>query len=112
MIDVSCEIRCIEFLRSFFWNSEFLNWNSDFSIFSTAEFQKINLTGIFGIKNGIRIPLQLGVPEIGTKNCNSQPSTFYERDRERGRLARLWGMAVDCGGSPYLLGGARSHGFC
>jgi hypothetical protein len=31
-------------------------------------------TGIFGIKNGIGIPLPIGVPEIGTKNQNSQPS--------------------------------------
>jgi hypothetical protein len=41
--------------------------------FSTAEFEKKNPTGIFGIKNGIRILLPMGVPEIGTKNRNSQP---------------------------------------
>jgi hypothetical protein len=41
--------------------------------FSTAEFEKNFLTGIFGIKNGIGIPLPMGVPEIGTKNWNSQP---------------------------------------
>jgi hypothetical protein len=35
---------------------------------STAEFKKKNPTGIFGIKNGIRILLPMGVPEIGTKN--------------------------------------------
>jgi hypothetical protein len=43
-------------------------------MFSTAEFEKKILTGIFGIKNGIGIPLPMGVPEIGTKNWNSQPS--------------------------------------
>ncbi len=42
--------------------------------FSTAEFEKKIPTRIFGIKNGIRIPLWMGVPEIGTKNQNSQPS--------------------------------------
>jgi hypothetical protein len=42
--------------------------------FSTTEFEKNFPTGIFGIKNGIRIPLPMGVPEIGTKNWNSQPS--------------------------------------
>ncbi len=30
-------------------------------------------TRIFGIKNRIRVPLPIGVPEIGTKNWNSQP---------------------------------------
>ncbi len=40
--------------------------------FSTAEFKKIP-TGISGIKNGIGIPLLMGVPEMGTKNQNSQP---------------------------------------
>jgi hypothetical protein len=40
--------------------------------FSTAEFKK-NPTGISGIKNGIGIPLPMGVPEMGTKNQNSQP---------------------------------------
>jgi hypothetical protein len=41
--------------------------------FSTVEFKNKNPTGIFGIENGIRIPLPMGVPEIGTKNWNSQP---------------------------------------
>jgi hypothetical protein len=31
------------------------------------------LNRIFGIKNGSGIPLPMGVPEIGTKNRNSQP---------------------------------------
>jgi hypothetical protein len=38
-----------------------------------AEFKK-KTTGIFGIKNGIKIPLLMEVPENGTKNWNSQPS--------------------------------------
>jgi hypothetical protein len=36
--------------------------------------QKKNPTGIFGIENRIGILLTMGVPEIGTKNWNSQPS--------------------------------------
>jgi hypothetical protein len=42
--------------------------------FSTAEFKKKNPTGIFGIENEIGILLPMGVPEIGAKNWNSQPS--------------------------------------
>jgi hypothetical protein len=55
-------------------NSEFWNRNSDFLTLQTSEFKKYFPTGIFGIKNGIEIPLTMGVPEIGTKNWNSQPS--------------------------------------
>jgi hypothetical protein len=44
--------------------------------FSTAEFKKIFLTGIFGIENGVGILLWMGFPEIGTKNWNSQPSSW------------------------------------
>jgi hypothetical protein len=43
-------------------------------LFFNSGIQKKVLTGISGIKNGIRIPLPMGVPEIGTKNWNSQPS--------------------------------------
>jgi hypothetical protein len=43
-----------------------------FDDFSTAEFKK---NGISRIKNKIRTPLPMGVPEIGTKNWNSQPSS-------------------------------------
>ncbi len=57
----------------FFQNTDFRNRNSNFSIFQQRNSKK-NLTGIFGIKNGIGIPLSMGVPEIGTKNWNSQPS--------------------------------------
>ncbi len=66
-------MRCIEFL---FFFSEFQIWESEFRFlnFSTAEFEKNFLAGIFGIENEFRIPLPLGVPEIGTKNWNSQPS--------------------------------------
>jgi hypothetical protein len=59
------------------------NQNSDFLTLQTSEFQKRILTGIFGIKNGIGIPLTMGVPENGTKNRNSQP-----RSGGRGLLAR------------------------
>jgi hypothetical protein len=37
------------------------------------ECQKIIPTLIFGIENRIEIPLTMRVPEIGTKNWNSQP---------------------------------------
>jgi hypothetical protein len=49
------------------------NRNSDFLTLQTSEFQKKNPTGIFGIKKGIGILLTMGVPEITTKNRNSQP---------------------------------------
>ncbi len=44
------------------------------SRFFNSEIHKKILTGIFGIENGIGIPLPMGVPEIGTKNWNPQPS--------------------------------------
>jgi hypothetical protein len=50
------------------------NLKSDFLTLQTSEFQKKNLTGISGIENKIRIPLMMGVQEIGTKNQNFQPS--------------------------------------
>jgi hypothetical protein len=49
------------------------NLNSNFLTLQTLEFQKNISTGIFGIKNRLGIPLTMGVPEIGTKNQNSQP---------------------------------------
>ncbi len=49
----------------------FANRHSDFLTLQTSEFQKKNPTGIFGIENGIGIPLTMGVPEIGTKSWNS-----------------------------------------
>jgi hypothetical protein len=55
--------------------------------FSTAEFEKNFPTGIVGIKNGIGIPLPMGVPEIGTENWNSQP-----------RPERIDYRFVGCGG--------------
>ncbi len=50
------------------------NRNSDFLALQKLEFQRKIPTGIFGIVNGIGIPPLMGVPEIGTKNWNSQPS--------------------------------------
>jgi hypothetical protein len=67
-------MRCIEFLRYFFFEFPISESEFRFLNFSTAEFEKIFTTGIFGIKNEIGIPLPMGVPEIGTKNWNSQPS--------------------------------------
>jgi hypothetical protein len=63
-----------EFLRKQITRiTNFANRNSDFLTFQKLEFQKKNLTGIFGIGNRIGIPLPIGVPEIGTKNWDSQP---------------------------------------
>jgi hypothetical protein len=67
-------MRCIEFLHLFFSEFQILESEFQFLNFSTAEFEKKNPTGIFGIKNGIRILLPMGVPEIGSENQNSQPS--------------------------------------
>ncbi len=68
-------IRRTEFLRKEITGiPNVANQNSNFLTLQTAEFQKKNPTGIFGIKHGIGIPLTMGVPEIGTKNWNSQPS--------------------------------------
>jgi hypothetical protein len=74
MIDISHEMRCIEFLGLLF--SEFRISESEFRFldFSTAEFKIKIQTGIFGIENGIGILLPMGVPEIGTENQSSQPS--------------------------------------
>ena len=41
--------------------------------FNSGFFFKTFLTRIFGIRNGSGILLPMGVPEIGTKNQNSQP---------------------------------------
>ncbi len=49
------------------------NRNSDFLALQKSEFQKKNPTGILRIVNRIRIPPSMGVPEIRTENCNSQP---------------------------------------
>jgi hypothetical protein len=69
-------MRCSEFLRKQITGIlNFANCNSSFLTFQTSELQKINPTGISGIENEIGIPLLMGVPEIRTKNWNSQPST-------------------------------------
>jgi hypothetical protein len=67
-------MRCTKFLRYFF--SEFQISESEFRFgdFSTAELKK-KPTRISGNENGIGILLPMGVPELGTKNWNSQPST-------------------------------------
>jgi hypothetical protein len=67
-------IRRTEFLRKEITGIPIIaNRNSNFLTLQTSEFQKKNPAGIFGIENGIGIPLTMGVPEIGTKNWNSQP---------------------------------------
>jgi hypothetical protein len=75
-IDITSEMRCIEFLCLFFSEFQISELEFQFLDFSKAEFEKKNPTGIFGIKNRIGIPLPMGVPEIGTENWNSQPSLY------------------------------------
>jgi hypothetical protein len=68
-------IRRTEFLRKDITGIlNIANRNSNFLTLQTSEFQKNIPTGIFGIENGIRIPLTMGVSEIRTKIWNSQPS--------------------------------------
>ncbi len=68
------KMRCIEFLC----NPKFGKSNLGIGIpiwwILNSRIQKKNPTGISGIGNRIGIPLPVGVPEIGTKNWNSQPS--------------------------------------
>jgi hypothetical protein len=53
---------------------EFQILESEFQFdFSTVEFETKNPTRISGIRNGFKILLPMGVPEIGTENWNSQP---------------------------------------
>jgi hypothetical protein len=68
-------------------NSEFWNRNSNFLTLQTPEFKKYFPTGIFGIKNGIGIPLTMEVPEIGTKI----------------RIPNLALRSKDLGGTPHQL---------
>jgi hypothetical protein len=68
-------IRRTEFLRKEITGiPNIANRNSNFLTLQTSEFQIKFPTGIFRIENGIRIPLTMGVPEIGAENWNSQPS--------------------------------------
>ncbi len=87
-IDVSCEMRCIQLLCFFFGIPNFgigilISW------FFNSGIEKINPTVIFGIKNGSGIPLSMGVPEIGTKNWNSQPS-FVGKPFKARELLSFW----------------------
>jgi hypothetical protein len=66
-------IRHSEFLhKQITGGPNFANWNSNFLTFQISEFIKIP-TGVSGTENRIEILLPMGVPEIGTKNQNSQP---------------------------------------
>jgi hypothetical protein len=67
-------IRRNEFLRKQITGiPNIANRNLNFLTLQTSEFQKKIPTRIFGIKNGIGIPLPMGVPEIETENWNSRP---------------------------------------
>ncbi len=69
-----CKIRCTEFLRkTMFWIPNFGIGIPIWWLFNSGILKTIP-TRISGIRNGIGILLTMGVPEIGTKNWNSQPS--------------------------------------
>jgi hypothetical protein len=62
-------MRCSQFLRKQITRiPNFANRNSNFSDFPDIGISKQNPTGISGIRNGIGIPLPMGVPGNGTKN--------------------------------------------
>ncbi len=69
-------------------NSEFWNRNSNFLTLQTLEFKKYFPNGIFGIKNGIRIPLtmgsqksepNIGIPNLGANDPNFPPTSPIEQ---------------------------------
>ncbi len=63
-------------------NSKFCKSEFQMDEFSTAEFSKKNPTRIHGNWNEVGILLPMGVPEIRTKNQNSQPrfkQTLYSQ---------------------------------
>jgi hypothetical protein len=66
-------MRCHEFLRNFFLGIPNFGIGIPISQFFNSGIRENFPTGIFGIENGIGILLLMGVPEIGTKNWNSQP---------------------------------------
>jgi hypothetical protein len=68
MIGVLCKMGCIEFQCLLFFGIPNFGIGIPFSQFFNSGIQKQNLTRIFGIKNGMGIPLLMGVPEIRTKN--------------------------------------------
>jgi hypothetical protein len=71
-------MRRSEFLRQQITGfPNFANQNFNHQTFQKLEFQK-NLTRISGIGSGIRILPPMGVPEIGTKNWNSQQSYKWD----------------------------------
>ncbi len=71
---ISLEMRRTDFLCQKITSiPNFANQNSNLMTFQKGKSKK-NPKGIPGIENRIGIPLPMGVPEIGTKNWNSQPS--------------------------------------
>jgi hypothetical protein len=64
---------------------------------------KKNPTGIFGIENGIGVPLTMGVPEIGTKNRDSQPRRERFPIHEIGRIDG--GRGFRTGKNVFRIGG-------
>jgi hypothetical protein len=65
--------RCTEFLCKKLPEFQKLQIGSPIFLLSRNWNFKKNPTGIFRIVNGIGIPPPMGVPEIGSKNWNSQP---------------------------------------
>ncbi len=95
--------------------SEFQILESEFQFldFSTAEFEKKNPTGIFGIKNGIVIPLPMGVLEIGTKNWNSQSSvaalSCKQRVENGWKLLMAWLCVIHTNNRNFLFVFVKCH---
>jgi hypothetical protein len=54
------------------------------------------LTGISVIKNGIKNLLLMGVPEIGTKNWNSQPSREQHNEKRKRSMLIVLGKSQGC----------------
>ncbi len=88
--------RCTEFLCKKL--PEFRKLQIGIPIFWLSKNQNLkkNPTGIFGIVNRIGIPPPMGVPEIRTKNRNSQPSKQKEISNLKCHLFSLFVM-------PYYL---------
>jgi hypothetical protein len=79
MIDIIPEMRCIEFLRYFFLNSEFLNWNFDFSIFQQQNLRKFSNRNLWNRKRNWN-----SASNGGPRNWNRK--TEFPTKLQHGRL--------------------------
>ncbi len=98
----SYEVPEFQILESEFWFSD----SSDIGI------QKKNPTGIFGIENRIGILLTMGVPEIGTKHQNSQPSIYIVMARHCNTWWGWMGQIKTRSQTPQWNTLSQTHSFC